>query len=109
MNEQPFNYKMIEPLADMVLIRAVAAETTDGGIVIPDVARQRMAQRKGVRVVAVGPGRYSATGALIEPRVKVGDLVCIGSGCNPHGFDFDPEIALVHEEDLICRFTGAEN
>jgi len=64
---------MFNALDDKVIVKvAQVEETTESGLFIPDTASSMPDQGT---VVAVGPGRYSATGAFIENTVKVGDRV----------------------------------
>lgn len=85
----------IKPLADRVVIEAVAAEqTTLGGIIIPDTAKEK--PQKGV-VVAVGDGKKD------EPMtVKVGDTVLYGkysgSELNIAGVDY----LIMRESDIFA-------
>jgi len=63
----------MQPLYDRVLIkREEAEETTAGGIIIPEVAKEKPGRGK---VVAVGKGRILKDGKTREPIVKPGDLV----------------------------------
>lgn len=61
----------LTPLADRVLVEAAAAEeTTAGGIIIPDTAKEKPQRGK---VIAVGNGKKD------EPMtVKAGDSVLYG-------------------------------
>lgn len=61
----------LKPLGDRVLVEAAAAEeTTAGGIIIPDTAKEKPQRGK---VIAVG------TGKVDEPMtVKAGDAVLYG-------------------------------
>lgn len=63
----------IKPLGDKVLVQpSVSQETTAGGIVLPDTAKER--PQEGT-VVAVGPGRTLDSGEQVKINVKEGDLV----------------------------------
>jgi len=66
----------IRPLGDRVLVEIPAKRdpttATPGGILLPDTARGRA--DRGV-VIAVGRGRVSPKGQLVEPAVKRGDRV----------------------------------
>ncbi|MBV9467950.1 MAG: co-chaperone GroES [Abitibacteriaceae bacterium] len=63
----------IKPLGDKVLVQpSVSQETTAGGIVLPDTAKERPQEGK---VVAVGPGRTLDNGEKVQISVKEGDLV----------------------------------
>jgi len=63
----------IEPLEDRVVVQPLEAEeTTKGGIVLPDTAKEKPQQGK---VIAVGPGKMLESGERAEPAVKKGDTV----------------------------------
>ncbi len=63
----------IKPLGDKVLVQPnTGNETTAGGIVLPDSAKERPQEGK---VIAVGPGRTLDSGSKSEVGVKVGDTV----------------------------------
>ena len=66
----------VKPLADRVLVEAAPAEeTTKGGIIIPDTAKEKPQRGK---VIAVGTGRVSDDGKVTPLSVKVGDNVLYG-------------------------------
>lgn len=83
------NNVSIKPLADRVLVKADAAETTTAsGLYIPDTAKEKPQQ--GV-IVAVGTGKPD------EPlTVKVGDKVLYGKYAGT-------EITVAGDEYLIMR------
>ena len=63
----------LKPLGDRVIIeQSEADDMSKGGIVLPDNAKEK--PTKGT-VLAVGPGKTTDDGKLIEPAVKVGDKV----------------------------------
>lgn len=63
----------IKPLADRVVIKVVEeTESTPGGIILPDSAREK--PQKG-QVLAVGPGKTLEQGGREEMEVKEGDIV----------------------------------
>lgn len=63
----------IKPLGDKVLVKPnTSTETTAGGIVLPDTAKERPQEGE---VIAVGPGRVLDNGTKSEINVKVGDTV----------------------------------
>jgi chaperonin GroES len=62
----------IRPLHDRILVKRVKEEeTTKGGIIIPDTAKEKPIEAK---VVAVGTGRILDSGEVRELAVKKGDL-----------------------------------
>ncbi|MFC0212373.1 co-chaperone GroES [Paenibacillus chartarius] len=63
---------MLKPLGDRVVIEPQQQEeTTAGGIVIPDKAKEKPVRGT---VIAVGRGRME-NGQAVAPEVKVGDVV----------------------------------
>ena len=94
----------LAPTADLILVEhQTHGDSTDGGIVIPEIARQRWMPRSVVR--AVGPGRITADGVLVAPRLKVGDRVLLAP---QHGAVFElpgGRLALVEEKAVIAVVT----
>lgn len=91
----------IRPLDDRVVIEVLEAEeTTAGGIVIPDTAREK--QQRG-RIVAVGPGKLLDDGSRAAPAVAVGDVVLFGkySGTNVRVGDVD--YSVMSESDILAK------
>ncbi len=63
----------IKPLADRVVIKVIEeTESTPGGIILPDSAREK--PQKG-EVLAVGSGKTLEHGSKEEMEVKEGDIV----------------------------------
>jgi chaperonin GroES len=64
---------ILQPLGDRLLVEALEEEeTTVGGIVLPDTAKEK--PQRG-RVLAVGPGARDKDGKRIEMGVVEGDEV----------------------------------
>jgi chaperonin GroES len=85
---------MIKPLADRVVVKALPSEeTTKGGIVLPDTAKEKPQEGE---VVAVGPGKLADNGQRVTLEVKVGDKVIYSK----YG---GTEIKIDGEEYLILR------
>lgn len=85
----------IKPLADRVIVKpADAEETTSGGIIIPDTAKEK--PQRGT-VMAVGPGKQDEPTSLNE-----GDTVLYGkySGTeiNIEGQDY----LIMRESDIFA-------
>lgn len=91
----------IKPLSNRVLIKQVEAESkTTGGIYIPDTSKEAPAQGT---VVAMGKGRYSESGKLIEPELKVGDSVLYGKYAGTKvKADDNEEYMMMREPDVIA-------
>ena len=91
----------IRPLDDRVVVEPIEAEeTTAGGIVLPDTAKEK--PQRGV-VVAVGPGRLLDSGERGEMSVAVGDEVIYGKY---GGTDIEvdgTEVKILREGDILAK------
>lgn len=66
----------IRPLDDRVVIKQIdAEETTSGGILLPDTAKEK--PQRGV-ITSLGTGRLLKNGSRAEFAVKKGDEVLFG-------------------------------
>lgn len=89
----------IRPLGDKIVVKVIdEAQTTSGGIFIPDSAREK--PQKG-EVLAVGKGKTLDSGAKEEPEVKVGDKVLFakygGTDLKIDGM----ELKILSERDVL--------
>jgi len=92
------------PLGDRVLVERLEAEAvTAGGIVLPDSAKEKPVQGK---IIAVGEGRRTDSGALVAPEVKPGDTVLF-SRYGGTEVKLDGEEYLVMKEDDILAIVEA--
>jgi chaperonin GroES len=87
----------IKPLGNRVLIQRSKAQTTKGGILLPDTAQEKPKQGT---VIAVGPGKIDDNGKREPLNVKVGDLVLFSSysGTEVKG---DEELMILSEDDIL--------
>ncbi len=84
----------IRPLQDRILVKRIEEEeTTAGGIIIPDAAKEKPQEGK---VIAVGKGVIRDDGKLQKLDVKKGDRVLFGKFAGT-------EVSLEDEEHLIIR------
>jgi len=84
----------IRPLHDRVVVKRIEEkETVQGGIIIPDTAKEKPQEGE---VMAVGQGKRLEDGKLIPLDVKVGDRVLFGKYAGS-------EIKMDGEEFLIIR------
>ena len=85
---------MIQPLADRVLIKPVAAEEKIGGIIIPDTAKEKPLQ--GI-VIAAGNGTKDE-----EMVLKEGDNVLYGKYSGTE-LDYEGEKYLImRQSDVLA-------
>ena len=89
----------IRPLHDRILVKRVKEEeTTKGGIIIPDTAKEKPIEAK---VVAVGTGRILDSGEVRPLAVKKDDLVLFGKyGGTEVKIDGDDHLIL-REDDIL--------
>ncbi len=88
------------PLDDRIVVQRLEAEkTTEGGIVLPDAAREKPQQAK---VVAVGPGRMLDDGSRAGLDVKKGDTVLIGKYQGTEITIDGEEYVFLKAEDLLA-------
>ncbi len=89
----------IRPLQDRILVKRIdEEETTKGGIIIPDTAKEKPQEGK---VVAVGKGKVNENGKVQPLDVKKGDRVLFskyaGSEVNIDG----DEHLIIREDDVL--------
>ncbi len=91
------------PLHDRVLVKRLEAEdTTKGGIIIPDTAKEKPQEAK---VIAVGQGRVSEEGKVVPLDVKKGDKVLIGKFSGTEVMIEDEEHIILREEEILAKIT----
>ena len=94
----------IRPLQDRVIVKRVdEEETTAGGIIIPDTAKEKPQEGK---VVAVGKGRPADDGELIKPTVKRGDRVLFGKYSGNEVQLDGTEHVIMREDDILGVIEG---
>jgi len=90
----------IKPLGDRVLIKpSEEKETTKGGIVLPDTAKEKPQEGE---VVAVGEGKRTDDGKIIPLTVKVKDKVLYGKYSGTEITVDGEEYLIVREDDILA-------
>ena len=88
----------VTPLGDRVVIRRMdAEETSRGGIILPDSAKEKPAQGT---IIAVGAGKITDSGERMEMALKVKDHVLFSSYAGSE-IKLDGEDYLIMSEDEI--------
>lgn len=88
----------IEPLADKIVVKRMdAEETTAGGILLPDSAREKPQQGK---ILAVGTGTLLADGSRAPFQVNEGDRILFTSYAGTE-IEIDGEHLLIMSESEI--------
>ena len=90
----------VRPLNDRILIKRLEEEeTTKGGIIIPDSAKEKPAEGE---VIAVGKGKVNDKGDRVKMDVKVGDRVLFskygGTDVKLDGVDH----LIMREDDILA-------
>ena len=90
----------LKPLSDRVVVKPAAPdEKVQGGIIIPDTAKEK--PQKG-EIVAVGPGKASETGEIIKMTVKKGDTVLYGKYSGTEVTIDGEDYLIVRESDILA-------
>ena len=91
----------LNPLDDRVVIEPLSAEeTTAGGIVLPDTAKEKPQRGK---VVAIGPGRLLDSGERCPVALAIGDEVLFAKY---GGTDIEvdkKEVKILRESDILAK------
>ena len=87
------------PLHDRVVVKRIEAEeTTAGGIIIPDTAREKPQQGE---VIAVGPGGRDEAGKLVPIDLQTGDRVLFGKWSGTEVKIDGAEYLIMKENDIM--------
>ena len=89
----------VRPLYDRVLVRRAEPEDeAQGGIIIPDTAKEKPLEAE---VVAVGNGKRNDDGSRAEMDVKVGDKVLIGKYAGTEIKIDGDEYQILREDEIL--------
>ena len=90
----------IKPLGDRVVVQPLEEEeTTKGGIILPDTAKEKPQQGK---VLAVGTGRLLENGERVPLEVSVGDTVIFSKYAGTEVKMGDQEYLILSERDILA-------
>jgi chaperonin GroES len=93
----------LRPLDDRVVVQPLEAEeTTAGGIVLPDSAKEKPQRGK---VVAVGPGKLLDNGVRAALSVSVGDEVIFGKYGGSEVEVDGVEYKILRESDVLAKLA----
>src|SRR5438270_13593777 len=93
----------LTPLHDRILVRRLEeGETTRGGIIIPDTAKDKPQQGE---VIAVGKGRKNEKGEVFALDVKEGDTILFGKYSGSE-IKLDGEEYLIMKEEEVLGILG---
>lgn len=90
----------LQPIGERIVVqREASEETTAGGIVLPDSAKEKPARGT---VVAIGSGRLLDDGSRAESQLKAGDHVLFSSYAGETVEIDDVEYLLMREDDVLA-------
>jgi chaperonin GroES len=93
------------PLHDRILVRRVEeADTTRGGIIIPDSAKDKPQEGE---VISVGKGKISEEGKVRPLDVKEGDRILFGKYSGTEIKLDGEDFIIMREEEVLGIITGA--
>ena len=93
------------PLHDRILVRRVEeAETTRGGIIIPDTAKDKPQEGE---VISVGKGKINEEGKVFPLDVKDGDRILFGKYSGTEIKIDGEDFIIMREEEVLGILTGA--
>ncbi len=96
----------LRPLHDRLIVeRLEEAETVQGGIIIPDTAKEKPQQG---RVVAVGNGKRLENGTVVPCDVKAGDRILFGKYSGTEVKIEGREYLILREDEVLAVLEGAE-
>jgi chaperonin GroES len=95
----------IRPLYDRIVVKRIEEkETIQGGIIIPDSAKEKPQEGE---VVAVGQGKRLESGKVVPLDVKVGDRILCGK-YSGNEIKLDGEdYVIMREDEILGILEGA--
>ncbi len=96
----------LTPLHDRILVKRIEeAETTRGGIIIPDSAKDKPQEGE---VIAAGKGKVNEEGKVRPLDVKEGDRILFGKYSGTEIVIDAEEFLIMREEEVLGILTGAK-
>ena len=87
------------PLHDRVLVRRIdAAEKTAGGIIVPDIAKEKPQEGE---IIAAGAGGGDVAGAIVPLVVKAGDKILFGKWSGTEVKLDGEDLLMMKESDVL--------
>jgi chaperonin GroES len=95
----------LTPLHDRIVVRRIEeSETTRGGIIIPDSAKDKPQEGE---VIAVGKGKSNDEGKVFPLDVKAGNRVLFGKYSGNEIKIDGEEFLIMKEEEVLGILEGA--
>jgi chaperonin GroES len=91
----------IKPLDDRIVVtRTEPEQTSSGGIILPENAKEKPQQGK---VLAVGPGKLLDNGDRAKPDVAAGDVILFGKYTGTELTVEGQEVVILKESDILAK------
>jgi chaperonin GroES len=95
----------IRPLYDRIVVKRLEEkETIQGGIIIPDSAKEKPQEGE---VIAVGQGKRLDTGKVVPLDVKPGDRILFGKYSGSEIKLDGEEYVIMREDEVLGILEGA--
>jgi len=95
----------IRPLYDRIVVKRIEEkETRQGGIIIPDSAKEKPQEGE---VVAAGQGKRLENGKVVPLDVKVGDRILFGKYSGSEIKLEADEYVIMREDEVLGILEGA--
>jgi chaperonin GroES len=95
----------LTPLHDRIVVRRIEeADTTRGGIIIPDSAKDKPQEGE---VVAAGKGKSNDEGKVFPLEVKAGDRILFGKYAGTEIKIDGEEFLIMREEEVLGLLNGS--
>src|ERR1019366_6905955 len=95
----------LTPLHDRIVVRRIEeADTTRGGIIIPDSAKDKPQEGE---VIAVGRGKTNDEGKTFPLNVKAGDRILFGKYAGTEIKIDGEDFLIMREEEVLGVLEGA--
>ena len=95
----------LTPLHDRIVVRRIEeSETTRGGIIIPDSAKDKPQEGE---VIAVGKGKSNDEGKVFPLDVKAGNRILFGKYSGTEIKIDGEEYLIMREEEVLGTLEGA--
>ena len=95
----------LTPLHDRIVVRRIEeADTTRGGIIIPDSAKDKPQEGE---VIAVGRGKTNDEGKTFPLNVKAGDRILFGKYAGTEIKIDGEDFLIMREEEVLGILEGA--
>src|SRR5438128_2793649 len=97
----------LQPLGDRLIVEVLEEEeTTIGGIVLPDTAKEKPQRGK---ILAVGPGSRNDKGDLVPMDVAEGDEIVFSKYGGTEVKVGLEDLLILRESDVLAKVVGTKS